>query len=261
MFPWVKPLQHRSRAFFMLATVLMIMTVGLVDYATSWETSFSVFYLLELGLAAWFVGRGFAYFISVLSVLVSFVGDWASGWRYSNTFVPVWNASIVLIFYVVVTILLNRLRQLTHGLEEQVRERTTALTEEMAERKRLEQAILEIAERERQSIGHDLHDGLGQHLTGTALAAEVLNEKLHAKHLPEEEADLAKIIELIEEGIEKTRRLAKGLLVAEVSPDSLVMALHELSRDVIRRPRVVCTFRSEGNIRIVPPGAATHLFH
>src|SRR5256885_15718346 len=98
---WVTLLKHRSHAFFMLAAVLMIATVGLVDYATSWEISLSVFYLLAVGLAAWFVGRGFAYFISVLCVMVSLAGDLASGSRYSNTFVPAWNASIVLSFYLV----------------------------------------------------------------------------------------------------------------------------------------------------------------
>ena len=39
----------------------------------------------------------------------------------------------------------------------------------ITERKRLEQEILEVSSRERQTIGRDLHDGLGQELTGVAL--------------------------------------------------------------------------------------------
>src|SRR5207248_3346616 len=89
-----------------------------------------------------------------------------------------WNGSIVLAFYFVVATLLTRLRLGREGLEARVRERTNALTEEMAERERLERELLEISEREQRRIGHDLHDSLGQHLTGAALAAQVLEEKL-----------------------------------------------------------------------------------
>src|SRR5438552_12495055 len=113
----VRQFERRSRLFFIAAAVLTVMAVGLVDYVTRWEFSFSVFYLLALGLAAWFVGRGFAYFISVCSVVVSLAGDLATGWRYSSLLVPFWNASMVLAFYVIVTSLLLRLRQLTKGLE------------------------------------------------------------------------------------------------------------------------------------------------
>ena len=38
---------------------------------------------------------------------------------------------------------------------------------DISERKRLEKTILEISETERRRIGQDLHDGLGQHLTGS----------------------------------------------------------------------------------------------
>ena len=46
----------------------------------------------------------------------------------------------------------------------------------MIERERLEKEILEIGERERRRIGRDLHDSLCQHLTGTALAGQVLEK-------------------------------------------------------------------------------------
>src|SRR5712692_5381131 len=152
MFRWIKRIERRSRAFFVVAALVVVIAVGLVDYSTSQEISFSVFYLLALGLAAWFVGRGFAFFISVFSVAVSLTGDLASGTRYSSIFVPFWNASIVLAFYIIVTILLTRLRMVTSGLERRVRERTTALTEEITERERLERALLEISERVQRRI-------------------------------------------------------------------------------------------------------------
>ena len=62
-----------------------------------------------------------------------------------------------------------------HQLEIRVQARTVELgiandilKSEMIERKRLEKSILEISEREKRRIAQDLHDGLGQHLTGVA---------------------------------------------------------------------------------------------
>src|SRR5215467_2037756 len=117
MFRPVQRFAGRSRPFFVAASVLTVMAVGVVDYLTRSELSFSVFYLLALGLAAWFVGRGFAYFISVFSVAVSLAGDLATGSRYSSFLVPLWNASIVLTFYIIVTSLLMRVRRQAEGLE------------------------------------------------------------------------------------------------------------------------------------------------
>jgi hypothetical protein len=69
-----------------------------VDYRTGFETSFSAFYLLAIGLATWCVGRGFTIFISILSVAVSLAGDLAKGAHFSSPLVPAWNAVILLTF-------------------------------------------------------------------------------------------------------------------------------------------------------------------
>src|SRR4029079_14001360 len=126
--------RNQSLWVFVLAAFVIVIAVGLVDYATGWEISFSVFYLLALGLATWFVGRGFAIFISALSVAVSLAGDLPTGQRYSSRVVPWWNASIVLVFYLVVVWLLARLRGFYEELETRVKQRTASLTDEMAER-------------------------------------------------------------------------------------------------------------------------------
>ena len=49
---------------------------------------------------------------------------------------------------------------------------------DVTERKRLERAVLDISEREQRRIGQDLHDGLGQHLTGIAFMSKVLQQQL-----------------------------------------------------------------------------------
>ena len=76
----------------------------------------------------------------------------------------------------------------------------------MAARLRLQREILAVSERERSSIGHDLHDGLGQHLAGTALAAQVLAEQLAGRAQAAAAGDARRIVQLVEEGIAQTRR-------------------------------------------------------
>lgn len=244
MFGWTKQLEKQSRAFFVVATVFLVIVVGVIDYATSPEISFSVFYLLAVGVAAWFVGKKFAWFVSAFCVAVSVVGDIASGSRYSNQFVPFWNESVVLGFYFVVVSLLTRLRSLTRGLEARVQERTAALTGEMKERERLERELLEISEREQRRIGHDLHDSLCQHWAATAMAGQVLCKKLADKSVPEM-ADAKEIVRLAEAGMTLTRNLAHDISPAEMENEGLVTALREFAANTSKIFNVECQFDCE----------------
>src|SRR5208337_1033300 len=93
---WIRRVEGFPRRFFVAASCAIVLVVGIVDYATRWEFSFSVFYLLAVGVATWFVGKGFGLTISVVSVVVSLGGDFASSPHYDFPLQPYWNASIVL---------------------------------------------------------------------------------------------------------------------------------------------------------------------
>ena len=259
MLQFVKQPDHRLRVLSIAAALLIVSVIGTADYLTGFETSFSIFYLLAIGLAAWFVNRGFAIFISILSVTVSLAGDLVRGAHYSNSFVPAWNAVILLAFYLVVVWLLALLRSMYHNLEGLVRQRTAALTDEMAERERLERELLEISEREQRRIGQDLHDGLCQHLTGATLAGQVLEEKLEALHLPVA-ADAGRVVEIIEEGINLSRRLAKGLYPVEIEADGLMLALEEFAGTTGKLFKVACHFQCDLPVLIHDSATAGHLY-
>src|SRR5258705_3310293 len=66
------------------------------------EILFLVFYLMSVALAVWFVGKGFGVLVSSLSVAVWVAGDFASGARFANPLIPIWNALVLLTFYLVV---------------------------------------------------------------------------------------------------------------------------------------------------------------
>ena len=154
--------------------VALVSIIGLVDYLTGYTIFFEAFYLLPVALAAWQIGTLAGVIISILSVAVWLAGDFAAGAHYPSVLVPVWNGAIALAVYTVVVRALVSLRKLQKELEERVRQRTEALANEMQERARLEKELVEIGEQSQRQIGHDLHDTLGQHLTATAFAAQVL---------------------------------------------------------------------------------------
>jgi PAS domain S-box-containing protein len=107
-------------------------------------------------------------------------------------------------------------------------------TRDITERKRLEQEILDISGRERQSIGRDLHDGLGQELTGVALMLRGLSSRLQ-QSCPEAMDSVDEIVGLVNQSIENARSLARGLLPVRTETGGLVFALRELasrSRDL-----------------------------
>jgi len=255
----LQSLEHRSRLFWMLAGLGFLALVGIFDYVTGFELFFAVFYLLGIGLGTWFVGRWYGLLLSVLSVAVWISGDIAAGAHYSSPFIPIWNSAIFLTFYSIVVWLLASLQSLHKGLEKRVRQSTLALTQEMAERERLEKEILEVSEREQRRIGRDLHDGLCQHLTGTALAGQVLREKLQARSSPEA-ADAGKIIALVEAGITLARDLARGACMVDMEADGLMGALQELAANITKWSKTVCVVERAAPVLIQDATVATHLY-
>ena len=241
------------------ATAALVVAVGAVDFAMGFETSLLVFYFLPVCVAVASVGWRFGVVTAVASVATWLTGDFAAGAHFANPFAPWWNALIALGTYLLLIWLLSSLLALHREMEERVRQRTAALTGEIAERERLEKIVLEISERERRSIGHDLHDGLGQHLTGTAVTGHILAEKL-AERGASEAPDARKLVSLVKTAIEQTRQLAKGLLLAEISPQGLPSALHELAAATAAQFRVACVFSCDERIALPEGGTATHLY-
>ncbi len=102
------------------------------------------------------------------------------------------------------------------------------IARDITAKKQLEREILEISERERRRIGKDLHDSLGQNLTGIVLQLKVLESALGEKSLSDEAATTKKIEEMVSQSIKQTRNLAKNLLTVTLQNQGLSVALSEL---------------------------------
>ena len=94
-----------------LLILLITAVLGMIDLATGYEYSFSVFYLLPVSIAAWYD----QYKITVLTIMLSgmtwLIADIHAGHHYSNTFIPLWNAFVRLGFFSIVAFLLINVRK------------------------------------------------------------------------------------------------------------------------------------------------------
>ncbi len=132
--------------------------------------------------------------------------------------------------------------------------------QDVSERKQLERAILQAVNREQYRIGNDLHDGLGQELTGIALMLRGVAGRLSSEYapiLPEIEG----ITRLVNNAIESTRALARGLSPVNLERGGLQDALEGLAMHAaeLYGVQIVCTHRVK-TIRPLGAELANHLY-
>jgi signal transduction histidine kinase len=135
-------------------------------------------------------------------------------------------------------------------------ERIIVTGADMTERGRLQREVLGISEREQARIGHDLHDGLGQTLTGVVSLVEALEFSLTG----EAQKDAARIGELAREAIQEVRRLSHGLSPAAVKHRGLGGALQLLAETVRINFRRPCQCEIDHALPSLDDDVETHLF-
>jgi signal transduction histidine kinase len=238
-----------------IACLVLAGIIGYVDYVTGYEHSMLLFYFLPISLAAWSANFAFGIMIVILCVTTWVLADLASG-------IPAlgfWNIGMAFASYVLFAGVVSKLGTVVRELDRRVDERTAAYEREMVERRRLDQEIAQVADRERRRLGHDLHDKLGQHLTGTALAAQVLKEKLAARCCPET-SEAEKLVHCLEEGIDFTRNLARGFFSPELRAEGLVVALQNLAETISEQSGISCVLHGDELIPIHDSTVANQLF-
>ncbi len=134
-----------------------------------------------------------------------------------------------------------------------------SILRDVTDRRALEHEIQEISEREQRRLGQDLHDGLGQSMTGIAFLAKVLQQKLEAKALEEAEA-AGTIASLINEALAQTRRLSRGLCPVVLDTNDIEAALGQLAENLRTLFSVTCELQCEPEIKISDNAVAVHLY-
>ncbi len=125
---------------------------------------------------------------------------------------------------------------------------------------RLQKQVMDIADRERQKIGQDLHDDLCPHLIGIEGLSSVL--KANLEESGSSHALMAdKIMALIGQAIGKTRGLARGLCPVHMVAHGLETALQDMADHTASVSGIACRFDCENAVALKDNTAATHLFY
>jgi len=125
--------------------------------------------------------------------------------------------------------------------------------------RRLEREVIDIASRERQRLSGDLHEGLGQELTGIALLVRGLERAIDRGQGNTREL-VADVVSHINRTINMTRELARGLSPVQIERGSLSAALERLANEAGRRLRIGIVTRSDPADIHVSDVAADHLY-
>ena len=129
------------------------------------------------------------------------------------------------------------------------------LTETMG----LQREVIETGEREQARIGRELHDGLGQMLTGLALGLKGLRNEIDpGKDDLRERLDT--LTSLAQRAIEEARQLGQGLSPILDPAGGLRRALRQLTNDVARLTGVECRLEWQGPALDDDSAAANHLY-
>lgn len=127
---------------------------------------------------------------------------------------------------------------------------------DLTERNRLQKEILKISEQEQARIGHNLHDGVGQTMTGVSSLIEALESELTG----DQRTSAARIHHLIQEAIQEVRRMSHSLSPASVKNRGLGGALHLLAETIRTNHRTACTCEVNPDIKIEDSEKETHIY-
>lgn len=273
--------------------LFLIAVLGVVDYITSWEISFSIFYLIPVIMMSWFAGKEAGLLASVASALAAFLAEFFWDVQYAHPFVPYWNAGTLLFIFLLIVQLLSTLKSHMEGLETIVAERTAALTREIGERELTEQSLIQSnetlktlvharkkaeemllsyqeqlsslavelslsEERERRRFATELHDQLGQNLTFVKMKLDDISCQAAS-------ASCARSIEVVGELVEQIIQNVRSLTF-QISPPllyeiGLESALEWLGEEFQEKYGLHVEIRNDGEKKPLNIEIRTAIFH
>ncbi len=259
------PTHSRARSITIVLGLCLVFAASYVAARGSFGNL--AFNLVPLVLAVSWLGLGWGISVSVVITALRVFSDVANLWLNPDYYLAdanlmrlASNRVSTLVMFWCIAVLIHELIVMSRQLEERVKARTEALNQATAAREKLQHRLLEAGVRERAAIGRDLHDGLGQHLAATAMAASILSTQLKTRD--DALAGSADQVEsLIRDGITQTRRIARGLLLDSVSAGQLELELEELLSTATENFHIPCRLHTSGPVDTLDATTSSHLFY
>ena len=135
----------------------------------------------------------------------------------------------------------------------------TGIVRDITERRELENQLMTISEQERRRIGEDLHDGLGQMLTGLGLITKNLIHKLDKKN-SEELQDAKELLEMLKDADQQARALTRTLVPVDIAEGGLKEAIIRIKTNTETLYNIPVTTEFVGTIPLLSPERSTHFY-
>ena len=236
---WNRRLSSAPQVTKYLTALALICVVGYADLVVGEEISFSIFYMLPIAYAAWFIGTAAGLAASIISGVTWFAVEVTQHEPFSHELIPVWNATVRLGFFMVGVGLARMIRNTEKRLLREVFRRTRTLRVESDRRRRLERQLMEVTAREQLRMAQDLHDGLGQYLSALAFHARMLSDDLRQHDSPQT-AQAERIVEIIRTTNQAIRRLDRAMRVPDATDGGFPVAIRSLVEEFQQLTGVRC---------------------
>ena len=242
----------QSKYGILAASFIVVLIIGVFDYALPYNVSMSIFYAAPIMFTAWYADKKTGDLIAIVSLIITWWTDELTAPPEALGWIHTYRMVVRLFFFLFFSMGMAGLR---------ARRDLSARQIDLLERlHRLEREIIKVSEREQRRIGHDLHDGLCQYLAALSCAAISLKNDLQKLSMREEAASAAEIAELLKQGVTQARNLARGLSPVHDDASGLDSALHELADYTSRLQVVDCEFEPGARVLIHDFAAAGHLY-
>lgn len=130
---------------------------------------------------------------------------------------------------------------------------------DVTERVEVERRIVGALEEQQQKIGRDLHDGVGQLLTGIRMLSQNLADRLvEEEHVHGDAA--TKISSFAVDASRHIRDIYRGLTPAQLYHEGLSATLFELAHNIDSLPNISCEFVHEDGADVDDQETKLHLF-
>lgn len=112
--------ERQSFRSIFLISLLLTVIIGILDHITGSEISSSLFYLPAIGVAAWYADHRAGNILSMIAAAVWMITDRTAGHYYSHELIFLWNGSVRLALFLIVSYLFASLRLRMKKIEELV---------------------------------------------------------------------------------------------------------------------------------------------